>query len=142
MYRIAKEFSFPMGHRLTHHKGLCQNYHGHNYKIIIGLKSKYLNLNGMIMDFSELKEIAKHYFKNLDHAMMINRADTDKFMKLQIEMPFLKVVVVDYEPTAENMAKSMFDYFNSEVKKYVGDIEVDYITIYETDTSQATYSEE
>jgi len=142
MYRISKEFTFSMGHRLSCHDGLCKNFHGHNYTVIIGLKSERLNPNGMIMDFGDVKAMALHYFKHLDHAMMIHSSDADKFMKLQQQMPFLKVIVVDYEPTAENMSRDMFEYFSTEVAKYAGDIKVDFITIYETDTSQATYSED
>lgn len=142
MYRISKEFSFSMGHRLSCHDGLCKNFHGHNYKVIVGLKSPTLNLNGMVMDFGDLKGICSHFFKQFDHAMMIHKSDHDKFMKLQHVMPFLKVISVSYEPTAENMARHFYDYLKAEVAKYTGEAEVDYVTIYETDTSQATYSEE
>ena len=142
MYRISKEFSFSMGHRLSCHDGLCKNLHGHNYTIVIGLKSPVLNPNGMVMDFGDLKAIGEHYFKNFDHATMINRTDHDNFMKLRSAMPFLKILEVDYEPTAENMAHEIYFYLMGEIKKYSGSAEMDYITIYETDKSQATYSED
>ncbi len=142
MYRISREFTFCMGHRLRNHPGLCKNFHGHNYKVVVGLKSERLNPSGMVMDFGDLKAIATHHFKNLDHAMLIHKYDASKFMKLQHEMPFLKVVVVDYESTAENMAYAMFKYFEVEISKYAGNIKVDFVTVYETNTSQATYSED
>lgn len=141
MYRISKEFSFSMGHRLSCHDGLCKNFHGHNYKIIVGLKSYNLNPNGMVMDFSDLKAICDNYFKQFDHAMMIYKSDYDNFMVLQRRMPFLKFISVDYEPTAENMAKDFYEYLKVEILKYKGEAEIDYVTIYETDSSQATYSE-
>lgn len=140
MYRISKEFTFSMGHRLSCHDGLCRNFHGHNYTIIIGLKSQTLNPNGMVMDFGDIKSIGNHYFKQFDHAMMINRSDHDNFMALQTKMPFLKVVEVDYEPTAENMSRDIYEYFAKELEKYSGTAAMDFITVYETDTSQATYS--
>jgi len=142
MYRISKEFSFSMGHRLSCHEGLCKNLHGHNYTIIVGLKSPNLNPNGMVMDFGDLKAIGEHYFKNFDHATMINRTDHDNFVKLRSAMPFLKILEVDYEPTAENMSREMYFYFSGQVKKYSNNVEVDFITIFETDKSQATYSED
>lgn len=142
MYRISKEFSFSMGHRLSCHEGLCKNFHGHNYTVVIGLKSEYLNLNGMVMDFGDIKEIGEHYFKQFDHAMMINKTDAGKFIKLQAVMPYLKVLTVDYEPTAENMAREFFNYFKSELVKYNSGAEMDYVSIFETDKSQATYSED
>jgi len=142
MYSISREFSFSMGHRLNSHQGLCKNFHGHNYKVIISLKSERLNSNGMVMDFGDLKAIATYHFKNIDHAMLIHKSDAKKFMKLQREMPFLKVVVVDYESTAENMAYAMFKYFEAELLTYNNDIKVNFVTVYETNTSQATYSED
>ena len=142
MYRISKEFTFAMGHRLSCHDGLCKNFHGHNYTVVVGLKSPELNPNGMVMDFGDLKAIGKHYFKNFDHAMMINRSDHDNFMKLRSAMPFLKVLETDYEPTAENMAQDMFHYFAGEILKYSEVVKMDFITIYETDKSQATYSDD
>ena len=140
MYRISKEFSFSMGHRLSYHEGLCKNFHGHNYTVMIGLKSQTLNPNGMVMDFADIKAIGDHYFKQFDHAMMINRRDHNPFMALQTKMPFLKVVEVDYEPTAENMARDIYEYFVKELEKYGGTASMDYINIYETDRSQASYS--
>jgi len=142
MYRISKEFSFSMGHRLSCHDGLCKNFHGHNYVVVIGLKSRTLNSNGMVMDFGDIKEIGNHYFKSFDHAMMINRSDHDKFLKLQTEMPFLKVIEVNYEPTAENMAREIYNYFSTKLEKYSGTVTMDFVTIYETEKSQATYSED
>ena len=120
MYRISKEFSFSMGHRLSCHEGLCKNIHGHNYKIIVGLKSRLLNPNGMVMDFSDLKAIVSHYLKQFDHALMINKADFSTINKLKPALPFLKVVVVPYEPTAENMTKEIYEYVGTEVSKYSG----------------------
>jgi len=142
MYRISKEFSFSMGHRLSCHQGLCKNFHGHNYTIVVGLKSETLNINGMVMDFGDLKAIGDHYFKKFDHAMMIHKSDAGKFLKLQEQMPFLKVLVSEYEPTAENMAKECYEYFKEELAKYAGNAQMDYISIFETDKSQATYSED
>jgi len=142
MYRISKDFSFSMGHRLSCHDGLCKNFHGHNYTVVVGLRSEKLNPNGMIMDFSDFKAIGKHYFKEFDHAMMINKSDVDKFMVLQKQMPFLKVLVVDYEPTAENMARDIYFYFAKEITKYSNDAQMDHVTIFETDKSQASYSQD
>jgi len=142
MYRISKEFSFSMGHRLSCHDGLCKNFHGHNYTVVVGLKSEILDSHGMVMDFGDIKAIGEHYFNNFDHAMMINRTDHNNIMLIQKAMPFLKIVEVDYEPTAENMAKDAYGYFKIEVAKYSTNATMDFITIYETDKSQATYSED
>lgn len=141
MYKISKTFNFAMGHRLSLHDGLCKNIHGHNYKLIVGLKSTTLNRSGMVMDFGDLKEIVNHHIKQFDHATMFNKRDYDFITTIQSKMPFLKIIYVDFEPTAENMAREFYNYFQEEIKKYAGDAEVDYITLYETDGSEATYCE-
>jgi len=142
MYRISKEFSFSMGHRLSRHLGLCKNIHGHNYTVIVALKSPTLNGNGMVMDFGDLKAIVSNYLKKYDHALMINEDDVEGIEKLKEVIPYLKVVTVPHEPTAENMAREIYEYVDSEVKKYAGEMSMDFVTVYETDGSQATYSED
>lgn len=139
MFRIAKEFTFAMGHRLSRHDGACKNIHGHNYTVIIGLKSKELNNKGMIMDFSDLKRVANVFLDPMDHALMVSKADEKIASKMGEIMPFLKILIVPYEPTAENMSKDIFDHVG-EILKTMWNVDIDYVTIFETDTSQATYS--
>jgi 6-pyruvoyl-tetrahydropterin synthase len=110
--------------------------------VIVGLKSVALDRNGMVMDFGDIKAIGENYFKELDHATMINRSDHENVMPLRKAMPFLKIVEVAHEPTAENMARDAYYYFVNELVKYDTLATMDFITIYETDKSQATYSED
>ena len=139
MYRIAKEFTFAMGHRLSRHGGACKNIHGHNYTVIVGLKSKQLNDTGMIMDFSDLKHIVNRFLDPMDHALMFNKKDEKMAKKMKEIMPFLNILIVPYEPTAENMAKDIFEHVG-EILKTMWSVDIDYVTVFETDTSQATYS--
>jgi 6-pyruvoyltetrahydropterin/6-carboxytetrahydropterin synthase len=139
MYRIAKEFTFAMGHRLSRHGGACKNIHGHNYAVIVGLKSEQLNDNGMIMDFSNLKHIVNRILDAMDHALMVSNADEEIAKKMGEIMPFLKILIVPYEPTAENMSKDIFHRVGK-ILKEMWNVDIDYVTVFETDTSQATYS--
>lgn len=140
MYRISKEFSFAMGHRLSLHEGLCKNIHGHNYTVVVGLKSDDLNHNGMVMDFSDLKNIVEHYLKRFDHAFMANKRDDELLSRIRVLFPEMKLIAVDYEPTAENMARDAYQHIAEELTKYSGTAEVDFVTMYETDKAQATFS--
>ena len=56
MITIAKDFIWQMSHRLTFHKGLCQNIHGHSYKLRVYLTGE-TDKNGMIIDFYDLEKI-------------------------------------------------------------------------------------
>jgi len=145
MYRLSKEFSFAMGHRLSYHEGLCKNFHGHNYTVIVGVKSEFLNANGMVIDFSDLKAVVVGYLDEMDHALMVNTMDW-KFVKtMKDHFPDMKIIETPYEPTAENMARDIFLNTRKVLTANLGvklGIEVDFVTVYETDTSQATYSDD
>ena len=89
MYEIKKTFEIAAAHSLLlDYDSKCKNLHGHNWIITITLKSETLDKNGMIMDFSHIK--AK-IINKLDHAVLND--------------------VLDFNPTAENIAKYIFDSF-------------------------------
>ena len=138
MYRLSKEFTFAMGHRLSCHKGLCKNFHGHNYTIIVGIKTEFLNEAGMVIDFSVLKGIVNSHLDEMDHALMVNNNDEDFIIKMKEHFSEMKVIITPFEPTAENMAREIFMNVEKQIMSF--GVEVDYVTVYETDTSQATYS--
>lgn len=144
MHRMEKRFTFPMGHRLCKHDGACFNFHGHNYVVLVGLKSAVLNENDMIIDFSHFKEQLNPIFDALDHAFMINQSDTDTIGHL--EKLSLKVIPVNYDPTAERMAEEIYYAIEArmekirEVAKNIH-IQLDYVTIFENENSKATFSE-
>ena len=139
MYRISKEFTFAMGHRLSCHEGACKNFHGHNYKVEIGVKSEKLNENGMVIDFGHLKGLVNSFLDMMDHALMVNDNDHEFVKKLEKHFPFMKVIETPFEPTAENMAKEIFENVGEKLKEIWG-IDIDYVVVWETDTSKATYS--
>ena len=145
LYRIEKTFKFPMGHRLSKHKGACFNIHGHNYVVKVGLKSPLLNPNGMVIDFSALKRNLKPIFDTMDHACMVNKSDSDTMEKLQ-NLGF-KVLVSDFEPTAEVMSHQLYNVLNIQLENLRIEaenpaLEIEYVTIYEDDGSSATYKKE
>jgi 6-pyruvoyltetrahydropterin/6-carboxytetrahydropterin synthase len=42
---VSKEFQWAMAHMLDGHEGLCQNLHGHEYKLIVTVTSKDADIN-------------------------------------------------------------------------------------------------
>jgi len=139
MYKISREFSFPMGHRLSKHKGRCQFFHGHNFKVIVGLMSEDLNKNDMVMDFGALKIIVESFIdRKCDHALAINKNDETITEKIAEMIPGLRVAVYDQDPTAEVIAKNIYDFVYETIERGVM---VEYVTVYENDKSSATYTE-
>jgi 6-pyruvoyltetrahydropterin/6-carboxytetrahydropterin synthase len=125
MIRITKEFNIEMAHALYGYDGLCKNIHGHTYYLyvtIIGTPEanssspKY----GMVMDFGDLKKIVRSAIVDqLDHALVVNGNSPHREMK-DIDLPgFDKVVLVDYQPTCENLLVDFANRLNKLLPKHV-----------------------
>lgn len=144
---ITKEFKWEMGHRLLGHKGLCAHLHGHSYRAEFEITSKgeypsYLDGVGMLMDFSELKKVVASWIdENWDHAFMVNRLDPAiNYLKAipiigPTPPPPARIVVVDYNPTAENIAADLLTRFHGLASP---NYFISRVTVWETATSSAS----
>lgn len=82
MYYLTKRIEISAAHRLTlDYDSKCSRLHGHNWIITVHCRAKELNSNGMVTDFSVIKDSVLNL---LDHKELNE--------------------VVDFNPTAENMA--------------------------------------
>ena len=125
MFEVSVDAGFSSGHYLRNYRGKCENPHGHNYKVRVTLHGKELDHSGLLLDFKELKNVLRPVVEYLDHKM-INELE-----------PFTTV-----NPSAENLAKYFFDETNQQLAAMTaGRVQVKDCTIYETDTSAATYYE-
>ncbi len=108
MFSVARELTFCYGHRLLNYEGKCRHLHGHNGKAVITLAAQSLDSLGMVMDFSRLKRVVGGWIdEQFDHKMLLHREDPI--------LPFLRqqgepVFVLDVNPTAENIARLIFDF--------------------------------
>jgi 6-pyruvoyltetrahydropterin/6-carboxytetrahydropterin synthase len=118
MLTITRKLEFDAGHRIPDHKSQCRNLHGHRYTIEITLVGEVIQAegnsdNGMIMDFSDIKALAKQYLVDVwDHAFLVYEKD-DKVREFLGSLPGHKTVVIDRIPTVENLAKVAFDILKS-----------------------------
>jgi len=108
MYRVSREISFCYGHRLLNYDGKCRHLHGHNGRAVITLESPRLDNIGVVVDFSRIKRVVNAWIdETLDHKMILHRDDP--------ALPFLRqqgepVYVLDVNPTAENIARLIYDF--------------------------------
>ncbi len=108
MIRVTREFSFEMAHVLADYDGPCRNVHGHSYRLFVTLTGTPLNdpgnpKNGMVIDFTELKNIVlKKIVDQFDHAAVVSR-DFDREKIEMMKKTFGNLVIVDYQPTCENL---------------------------------------
>lgn len=132
MHKIKKIFHLAYGHRLPNHKGKCKNLHGHNGAVEVILAATELNRGNMVLDFAELGGKVKAWLDaNLDHKVIL--AGTDPLapvLKKEGQACFL----TDGDPTAEALAKLLFDRFTAGLK-----LPVDEIIFWETPASMASY---
>jgi 6-pyruvoyl-tetrahydropterin synthase len=85
--------------------------------------------------------VVEGFLGYMDHALMVNETDGDLIKKMQEIIPSLKIIETPFEPTAENMAEEIYKHVGDVLTKSYS-VQMDYVTIWETDTSCATYSED
>jgi len=111
--RITRRLEFDAGHRIPDHASQCRHLHGHRYALEVTLSGEIIQAdglpaNGMVVDFGEVKAIAKRHIVDIwDHAFLAYRGDTAIVTFLQ-GLPGHKTVVLDLVPTAENLAVEAF----------------------------------
>ena len=83
MYFVSKRMEIAGAHYLKlDYESKCSNIHGHNWIVMVYCKSDTLDDNGMVYDF---KHIKNKIMDQLDHKYLNE--------------------IVDFNPTAENMAR-------------------------------------
>lgn len=131
MYSVTKEIHFCYGHRLLNHKGKCRHLHGHNATAVIRLESTELNEMGMVCDFSDIGDYVKAWINaELDHNMLMHKADP---VLPLLQQSGERVYVMEDNPTAENIARLIFDHVAS------GGYPVTEVAIFETASALASY---
>ena len=125
MYEVSVDETFAAAHNLRNYKGKCEDLHGHNYKVRVTLAGPELDATGLLYDFVHLKQVIQGVIRSLDHKYLNELKPFDVL-----------------NPSAENLAKYFYDETNKHLKgKTNGRVWVKDITIWETDTTTATYSE-
>lgn len=135
MFYIKKRFRFEASHRLLNHKGKCNNIHGHNYKVDVYIGSLELDDMGMVIDFGDLSQLKDWINSNWDHSIIINEDDQE--IKSLLKNSIFRIYEMKGNPTAENMAKFLFEKFSSLLKD--DRLAIAQIEIYENDDSVAGY---
>lgn len=83
MYYVSKQMEISAAHQLRlSYESKCQNLHGHNWNVRVFCKSRTLNQDGMVEDFTVIK---KKVQDQLDHKNLNE--------------------VLGFNPTAENIAR-------------------------------------
>jgi len=140
--RITKQFSFETGHALYGYDGKCKNVHGHSYKLSVTVVgTPIIDRNnvkfGMVIDFSDLKSIVKEEIVNqFDHATVFNQTTPHVELATELKNRGHHVILVDYQPTSENMVIDFAQKIKSRLPKTV---QLFSLKLQETETSFAEW---
>lgn len=139
--RVTREFTFEMAHVLRNYDGPCRNVHGHSYRLFVTVSGKPVRDNenpkdGMVIDFTDLKDIVLTKIINqFDHSVVISR----NFDREKIEMmtkTFGNTVIVDYQPTCENLVADFAERLSADLPRSV---RLHSLKLYETVNSYAEW---
>ncbi|HUJ26722.1 MAG TPA: 6-carboxytetrahydropterin synthase [Myxococcales bacterium] len=108
MFSVQQELHFCYGHRLLGHPGKCGRLHGHNGVARVTLHADALDAQGMVADFDAVERAMRAFIdETIDHRLLLKRDDP--------LVPALRAageafVAVDFNPTAENIARIIFEH--------------------------------
>jgi len=122
MFQVSVDETFSAGHALRGYKGKCENVHGHNYKVRVTLEGPELDSIGLLYDFTHLKQVIRDVTRGVDHRFLNDQAPFDVI-----------------NPSAENLAKYFYDETTRQMNAAPNGARITSITIWETDTTSATY---
>jgi len=140
--RLTKEFSFESAHALDGYDGLCREIHGHSYRLFVTIKGEPSCDDdnpklGMVMDFGDLKRIVNsEIVDRLDHSFVLRDSVQNTMLSRVLSAKFEKIVLVDYQPTCENM---LADFAERLQRALPEGIELHSLRLHETATSYAEW---
>lgn len=110
MSRISatRYHDFSAGHRVYGHESKCAMLHGHNYRVTFTIDAPKLDSVGRVMDFSVIKDLLCEWLEEeWDHRFLV--WENDPWSTRLKELDPIGTVVVDFNPTAENMGTYLID---------------------------------
>ncbi len=120
MYELTVTSHFSGAHRLRYLHGKCEELHGHNWKIEVSVTSSKLNREGVVIDFTLLKQKVEKVLKTLDHTFLN-------------DLPYFS----GEEPSSENIARYIFENLKRELKGLPATLKK--VTAWESENASATY---
>lgn len=142
---ITRTHEIDMGHRIPNHKSKCRNLHGHRYIVEVGVNDRIVTTpgasdEGMVIDFGDVKGILETVLDGkYDHGFMMYKGDElVRFFEEFRTQKGLKVILTDFIPTVENIAKQFF--YDLDWALNTKQINLQYVKVWETTNSAAVYT--
>lgn len=142
-HQVTRWHEISCGHRVFGHESKCARLHGHGYKIhfTVEVKPDYAKLDsiGRVIDFGVIKtRLCEWLEDNWDHRFLL--WDKDPYSNNSCFGQEDGIVLVPFNPTAENMAQYLCDVIGPE--RLPRDVRLVKVIVEETSKCQATYEVE
>lgn len=124
--RIRRYVETDTGHRVPNHKSKCRHLHGHRYRFEAEIEGDVVSVEGvsdegMLMDFSDVSHILTEKIHDVvDHAFVVFEGDKQAIAALKMMNDDHRTVIVDFIPTAENLAKWAFEQVEPHIQSVYG----------------------
>jgi 6-pyruvoyltetrahydropterin/6-carboxytetrahydropterin synthase len=119
MYTLNITTEFSAAHRLVGYPGVCQNIHGHNWKVSMSVFVEQLDKLGMAADMAQLLKYLNKVVDPFDHKLINDIKPFD-----------------EVSPTSENLARYFFEELLKEIPAFVN---LQQIGVQESENFVVTY---
>lgn len=137
MITVKRYHDICCGHRVVGHEGKCKNLHGHNYRITFEITGAIDGV-GRVIDFGVIKKLLCEWLEeHYDHKFLLWEHDPDIEALKKINPD--GIVVVPFNPTAENIAQYLCQYVSQIQLRHTG-TKVVSVTVEETAKCSAKFS--
>jgi 6-pyruvoyltetrahydropterin/6-carboxytetrahydropterin synthase len=134
VYEIELTHSLDAAHRVVGHeggKGKCARLHGHTYTFHVRLRGGALDPTGFVVDYG----VVKRELDAWDHRTLLWERDHLTIDNSPENERLYGVIRVEFNPTAENMARFWAERFAA-----LESVEQATVTVQETPKSRATFT--
>lgn len=119
MYALTVKSHFDAAHALRRYPGECRELHGHTWDVEVTVEGGELDDIGIVYDFKTLKDDLSSVLQRYDHGYLNEVTPFD-----------------DLNPTAENLARVLFDELSGRVGATVRVVEV---AVWESPVARVSY---
>jgi 6-pyruvoyltetrahydropterin/6-carboxytetrahydropterin synthase len=121
-FRVSRQLWFCAAHQVRLSDSVCENLHGHNYRVVVHAEATQLDRTSYVLDFARLKKSAAAAAARFDHRN-INEIE-----------PFQEG---GRNPTAEELARFLCE----ELRRELDDdrVRICRVEVFESDDNRAEY---
>lgn len=120
-FELRIEDDFSSAHSLRGYQGRCEELHGHNWKVEIGVVGNKLDKTGLAIDFKVLKKRLRRILDTLDHKHLNKIAYFKR-----------------HNPSSENIARYIYERLLAVLKR--DKVILKHVRVWESENASAIYT--